>query len=58
MQINESTTPHQILKQLKVPIDQAHLLLVNGSFIEPEKRDQSIFKNNDILAVWPAVAGG
>ncbi len=56
--VDDYITPHQILRQFKVPVEQAHLLLINGVFIEPERRNQAIFKNNDVFAVWPAVAGG
>ena len=58
LEIEPSISPHQVLTQLKVPVEQAHLLLQNGVFIEPERRDQAIFKENDVFAVWPAVAGG
>ncbi len=58
IEVDESITPHQILKKLNVPIEQAHLLLLNGVFIEPEKRNLAIFHENDVFSVWPAVAGG
>ena len=56
--VEENFSPLQILKQLHVPEDEIHLVLINGVFVEPERRDQAIFVANDVLAVWPAVAGG
>lgn len=53
-----SSTPHQVLDRLNVPRREAHLLLINGVFIEPEKREQAVFRDGDVLAVWPPVAGG
>lgn len=58
MEIEAHTTPVQLLKQLKVPCDEVHLVLVNGVYIEVKDRELPIFSENDILAVWPAVAGG
>lgn len=58
IEVDELATPRGVLEQLHVPKDEVHLVLLNGVFVEPSKRNQPIFKNNDILAVWPAVAGG
>lgn len=58
IEVDEKTTPLQLLWQLHVPDNEVHLVLLNGVFVEPSQRNQPIFKNNDTLAVWPAVAGG
>lgn len=56
--IADSASVHDILEQYRVPREAAHLILVNGFYIEPEERDSAIFKENDVLAIWPPVAGG
>lgn len=58
MEIDSAATVNQILKQFHVPIAEAHLVMINGSFVSPENRNSAVFTENDILAVWPAVAGG
>ena len=56
--INESTTAYQIIDQFKVPREMAHLVLLNGIYLQPDERATRTFKEGDTLAVWPPVAGG
>ena len=58
LDIEESATPHTIIDQFNVPRESAHLILLNGSYVQPDQRDQAIFKEGDTLAIWPPVAGG
>ncbi|RRJ84775.1 sulfur carrier protein ThiS [Aestuariirhabdus litorea] len=52
------TTVHQALERFSVPLQEAHLVVVNGVFICASERDAYLLKEGDTLAVWPAVAGG
>ena len=56
--VAEDATPNQIIDQYKVPRELAHLVLLNGHYVEPGQRDQSIIKSDDALAIWPPIAGG
>ena len=56
--VGADESPAQLLERLRVPLEQAHLWLLNGFYIEPEDRDKPLFKDGDTLAVWPPVAGG
>lgn len=58
LEIGENATPLQVLQRLGVPADAIHLVLINGEYIEPQRREEAIFQDQDVLAVWPAVAGG
>lgn len=58
VEIDADTSVHQVIERFRVPRASAHLVLVNGYYIEPENRDEAIFKEGDVLAVWPPVAGG
>lgn len=58
IEVAEDATPNQIIDQYKVPRELAHLVLLNGHYVQPEQRDQSIIKSNDTLAIWPPIAGG
>ncbi len=58
MSVDDTTTVQQLIDQLRIPPDQAHLVLVNGSFVNPPDRALHVIQANDTLAVWPPVAGG
>ena len=53
-----TSTPLQIIDAHHIPRDSAHLVLLNGVYIDPEDRDKPIIKDGDVLAIWPPVAGG
>jgi sulfur-carrier protein len=58
LDVEPDVTPHQLIDQFKVPRPKAHLVLVNGIYIEPENRDDSCLKPGDTLVIFPPVAGG
>ncbi len=59
IQVDETTSLNQIIDKYRVPRKLAHLVLINGVFVCEADRDQSgVFKDGDVLAIWPPVAGG
>lgn len=58
MNVDDNSTVQQLIDQLKIPQEQAHLVLVNGQFVEGPERATRQLVMNDTLAVWPPVAGG
>ncbi len=59
IEVPDSVTLNQVIDQHKVPRELAHLVLVNGIFHCAEDRDApGMLKENDVLAIWPPVAGG
>lgn len=58
VEIPEDATAHQIIDRFQVPRQLAHLVLVNGVYLEPDERDRPVFKDGDTLAIWPPIAGG
>ena len=38
LEVADDESPAQVLERLRVPLDQAHLWLLNGVYIEPEDR--------------------
>jgi molybdopterin converting factor small subunit len=57
--ISDDATLNDIIDQYKVPRELAHLVLVNGVYRDVDTRDQTGSLNeNDVLAIWPPVAGG
>lgn len=55
---NDGVTVAAILADLKVPMEQCHLVLINGHFVPPGSRGSRSVEDGDTLAVWPPVAGG
>lgn len=56
--IADDATPNELIDEYRIPRKLAHLVLLNGIYVEPQKRDVSLFKDGDTLAIWPPVAGG
>ena len=47
-----------VLDGFNMPEGLYKLVLVNGVFIYPEERASRCFVEDDVLAIWPPVAGG
>ena len=41
-----------------MPPKLVHLVLINGKYIDPEKRLTQTLVEGDVLAIWPPIAGG
>jgi sulfur carrier protein ThiS len=48
----------EVVHQFNLPLHLVHLVLVNGKYIKPEDRNTHLLIENDVLAIWPPVAGG
>lgn len=58
LDIAPDTTISQVVEQQRLPAKLVHLVLVNGSYIYPEKRPTRTLTEGDVLAIWPPIAGG
>lgn len=58
IEIAPATTVHEIIDRYQIPRPSAHLILINGLYVEPQDRDRPILQAGDALAIWPPVAGG
>jgi sulfur carrier protein ThiS len=56
--VPEGATAHQVLGQFGIPPEKAHLVLLNGVYLDARARDEPRIQSHDALAVWPPVAGG
>ncbi len=56
--VSSSETAFSILDRFNVPEESAHLVLLNGVYLDSSERNKPNFKDGDTLAVWPPVAGG
>ena len=51
-------TPLTVMDSLNLPSEYCHLVLVNGVYVEPSQRESLALTEDDVLAIWPPVAGG
>lgn len=59
IEIAADASLNDIIDAYRVPRELAHLVLVNGVFVCDTDRDaRAALKPNDVLAIWPPVAGG
>jgi len=48
----------QIIEPFGLPPQLVHLVLVNGTYVEPAQRLSRTLVDGDVLAIWPPIAGG
>lgn len=58
IEIDPSTTPYDVVDSMGIPRKLAHLVVVNGVFVCGDDRHIAAFREGDVLALWPEVAGG
>lgn len=58
LEVPEGASIGTVVRQLNLPGELVHLVLVNGVFVPPERRNDTPLKETDTLAIWPPVAGG
>ena len=57
LDVDDDTTPNQLIARFNLPKKEVHLVLVNGVYLDESGRDQPL-SPDDTLAMWPPVAGG
>ncbi len=58
LDVADGTTIGDIISQHQLPPKWVHLVLVNGGYINPEDRANKKLVEDDVLAIWPPIAGG
>jgi molybdopterin synthase sulfur carrier subunit len=48
----------QIIEPFGMPPKLVHLVLINGTYVNPELRGSRTLQEGDVLAIWPPIAGG
>lgn len=51
-------TVGQVIDEFNLPPKLVHLVLVNGNYIPPAERTGRVLNEDDVLAIWPPIAGG
>jgi sulfur carrier protein ThiS len=58
LDVSPEVTIMQIIEPYGLPPKLVHLVLINGKYIEPDKRLTQTLVEGDVLAIWPPIAGG
>jgi thiamine biosynthesis protein ThiS len=58
LELAPDTTIRQLVEHHRLPEKLVHLVLVNGTFIAPDRRATQALQEGDVLAIWPPIAGG
>lgn len=56
--VDMTTSIIEIIERFGIPLKMAHLVLLNGVYVNPEDRTTKTLTDGDTLAIWPPVAGG
>ena len=58
VEMPEGASVAAALRTVGVPREEAHLVLVDGKHLPPERLEEMKLEEGQTLAVWPPVAGG
>ena len=47
-----------LIEQYHIPPQMAHIVLVNGHFVDVDLRQDRTLVAGDVVSIWPPVAGG
>ncbi|EIJ44226.1 sulfur transfer protein involved in thiamine biosynthesis [Beggiatoa alba B18LD] len=58
LDIAEGTSLQDLITTHHIPEQSAHLVLINGVYVAPDKRASARLNQGDIVVMFPPVAGG
>ena len=58
VKVEEGFPLNRLIRQYQISEAEAHIVLVNGHFVNSEDRDARILLSGDVVSIWPPVAGG
>ena len=58
IKVDDGLTLTRLIEQFHIRPEEAHLVLVNGLFINAEDRAGHELTEGDVVSIWPPVAGG
>jgi sulfur carrier protein ThiS len=58
LDVAEGSTIEQVTAPYGLPPKMVHLVLVNGRYVAPADRATHALQPDDVLAIWPPIAGG
>jgi sulfur carrier protein ThiS len=58
VRVDDGLRLDRLIQQFHVPAEMAHIVLVNGRFVNPEDRAERELVEGEVVSIWPPVAGG
>lgn len=58
IKVDEGLKLQALVEQFHISNEEAHIVLVNGHFVAVENREDHSLLENDVISIWPPVAGG
>ena len=58
LDVADAISVQRVIDDFQLPPKLVHLVLVNGSYIDPADRATRALVADDVLAIWPPIAGG
>ena len=58
LEFPESATLSEVVRTMRLPDEQVHLVLLNGIYVDSGDRPTTRLSDGDAVAVWPPIAGG
>ena len=58
VRVDDGLSLKALIEQFHIPEKMAHIVLVNGHFVNPDQRAGRELVEGDVVAIWPPVAGG
>ena len=56
--VDDGLVLSRLIEQYHISAAEAHIVLVNGHFVESEQRQSRELVEGDVVSIWPPVAGG
>lgn len=58
IKVDDGLKLNLLIGQYNISDQEAHIVLVNGHFVALENRHDYALQENDVVSIWPPVAGG
>lgn len=58
VRVEDGLRVSDLIDQFHIPQKMAHIVLLNGRFVEADKRGERELAEGDVVSIWPPVAGG
>ena len=58
VKVDEGLLLDRLIEQFHITPQMAHIVLVNGHFVDVELRGERALVEGDVVSIWPPVAGG
>ena len=58
VRVDDGLRVKALIEQFHIPEKMAHIVLVNGHFVDADKRADRELVEGDVVSIWPPVAGG